>query len=80
MASQTPTSTPEINISEFLMFLSRDKRKSSRQINLYSLACKARENLAMEFSRPGYKLHLLVGHANLLDTVIFDLAKNYYIE
>jgi len=45
------------------------------ETQLYSLAHKARAKLSFELSRPNHKLRLLVGHLNLLDTLMLDIAK-----
>lgn len=41
----------------------------------YFLAHKARAKLSSEAARPDHNLRLLVGHANLLDTLMLDLAE-----
>jgi hypothetical protein len=41
----------------------------------YFLAHKARGKLASEAARPDHNLRLLVGHANLLDSLMVDLAE-----
>jgi hypothetical protein len=40
----------------------------------YMIAYQAREKLAKEANCPDHNLHRLVCHANMLDTLIFDLA------
>jgi len=40
----------------------------------YIIAHQAREKLAKEANCPDHNLHRLVCHANMLDTLIFDLA------
>jgi len=40
----------------------------------YFLAHKARSKLSSEAARPDHNLRLLVGHANLLDSLMLDLA------
>ena len=41
----------------------------------YFLAHKARAKLSNEAARPDHNLRLLVGHANLLDSLMLDLAE-----
>lgn len=41
----------------------------------YFLAHSARSKLSLEVSRPDHDLRLLVGHANMLDSLLLDLAK-----
>lgn len=41
----------------------------------YFLAHKARAKLSSEAARPDHNLRLLVGHANLLDSLMIDLAE-----
>jgi len=41
----------------------------------YFLAHKARSKLSSEAARPDHNLRLLVGHANLLDSLMLDLAE-----
>ncbi|KAK0753124.1 hypothetical protein B0T18DRAFT_385244 [Schizothecium vesticola] len=41
----------------------------------YFLAHKARSKLSSEAGRPDHNLRLLVGHANLLDSLMLDLAE-----
>jgi hypothetical protein len=48
------------------------KRMSVTQT--YIIAHQAREKLAKEANCPDHNLHRLVCHANMLDTLIFDLA------
>jgi hypothetical protein len=40
----------------------------------YYLAHKVRAKLSYEAARPDHDLHLLVGHANLLDSLMLELA------
>src|SRR5690348_7699790 len=40
----------------------------------YHLAHKARVKLSSEVARPNHKLRLLVGHANLIDSLMLKLA------
>ena len=41
----------------------------------YSLASKARAKLSFEASRADHNLRRMVGHANLLDSLMLDIAK-----
>ncbi|KAG7293981.1 hypothetical protein NEMBOFW57_004042 [Staphylotrichum longicolle] len=49
-----------------------DKKMSIAQT--YFLAYKARAKLSSEAARPDHNLRLLLGHANLLDSLILELA------
>ena len=50
------------------------KKKSMSITQTYFLAHKARAKLSSEAARPDHNLRLLVGHANLLDSLMLDLA------
>lgn len=50
------------------------KRKSMSITQTYYLAHKARAKLSGEAARPDHDLRLLVGHANLLDSLMVELA------
>lgn len=50
------------------------KRAKMTVHSIYYLAHKARAKLASEAARPDHDLRLLVGHANLLDSLMLDLA------
>jgi len=50
------------------------KRKTMSITQTYYLAHKARGKLSSEAARPDHNLRLLVGHANLLDSLMLDLA------
>lgn len=54
--------------------LARDAQKMS-VTQAYFLAHKARAKLSSEAARPDHNLRLLVGHANLLDSLMLDLAE-----
>lgn len=54
--------------------LARDSQKMS-VTQAYFLAHKARAKLSSEAARPDHNLRLLVGHANLLDSLMLDLAE-----
>ncbi|KAI2642819.1 hypothetical protein GGS21DRAFT_499780 [Xylaria nigripes] len=49
-------------------------KKSMSISQTYFLAHKARAKLSSEAARPDHNLRLLVGHANLLDSLMLDLA------
>ncbi|KAI0024985.1 hypothetical protein F4780DRAFT_723947 [Xylariomycetidae sp. FL0641] len=49
-------------------------RKTMSITQTYFLAHKARAKLSTEAARPDHNLRLLVGHANLLDSLMIDLA------
>lgn len=49
-------------------------KKSMSITQTYFLAHKARAKLSTEAARPDHNLRLLVGHANLLDSLMLDLA------
>ncbi|KAI3336599.1 hypothetical protein HD806DRAFT_528198 [Xylariaceae sp. AK1471] len=50
------------------------KKKTMSITQTYFLAHKARAKLSTEAARPDHNLRLLVGHANLLDSLMLDLA------
>ncbi|KAI0376855.1 hypothetical protein F5Y04DRAFT_197197 [Hypomontagnella monticulosa] len=50
-------------------------RKKMSITQTYFLAHKARAKLSNEAARPDHNLRLLVGHANLLDSLMLDLAE-----
>ncbi|KAI0400979.1 hypothetical protein F4802DRAFT_582611 [Xylaria palmicola] len=51
------------------------KKKTMSITQTYFLAHKARAKLSTEAARPDHNLRLLVGHANLLDSLMLDLAE-----
>ncbi|KAK3933680.1 hypothetical protein QBC46DRAFT_230105, partial [Diplogelasinospora grovesii] len=55
------------------LLLSLQKAKMS-VTQTYSLAHKARAKLSSEAARSNHNLRLLVGHANLLDSLMLKLA------
>jgi hypothetical protein len=63
------TSTTAINPSARSTY---QKKMSVTQTSM--IAHQAREKLAKETNCPDYNLHRVVCHANMLDTLIFDLA------
>ncbi|KAI1074513.1 hypothetical protein F5B20DRAFT_563546 [Whalleya microplaca] len=50
------------------------RRKAMSITQTYFLAHRARAKLSNEAARPDHNLRLLVGHANLLDSLMLDLA------
>ena len=50
------------------------QRKTMSITQTYFLAHKARAKLSSQAARPDHNLRLLVGHANLLDTLMLELA------
>ena len=50
-------------------------RKNMSITQTYYLAHKARGKLSREAAQPDHDLRLLVGHANLLDSLMFELAE-----
>ncbi|KAL7798503.1 hypothetical protein V8C37DRAFT_206147 [Trichoderma ceciliae] len=50
-------------------------KKSMSVTQTYYLAHKARAKLSREAAQPDHDLRLLVGHANLLDSLMLDLAE-----
>jgi hypothetical protein len=68
-ASATPAKTNSSSI------YSRPQKKQKMSITqTYFLAHSARGKLSKEASRPDHDLRLLVGHANMLDSLMLDLA------
>ncbi|KAG0156946.1 hypothetical protein PDIDSM_4129 [Penicillium digitatum] len=69
ITSNTPNSSPYFN-----SLLRRRQPKKMSITQTYYLAHTARKKLTREASRADHDLRLLVGHANLLDSLMFDLA------
>lgn len=89
MATSTPTTSSPLPIPTSTISRSRTpiaarpsspvltspfKRKTMSITQTYFLAHKARAKLSHEAARPDHDLRLLVGHANLLDSLMLDLA------
>ena len=79
MSSTTTTTTATQTTSSSPLHLSTPQLRSlaSKKMSLtqtYFLAHKARGKLSHEAARPDHNLRLLVGHANLLDSLMLDLA------
>lgn len=74
-ATRPVTSLPTSSVSHS----SADLRKNTLRKNMsitqtYYLAHKARGKLSREAAQPDHDLRLLVGHANLLDSLMLELA------
>lgn len=68
----TPTHTTKTSSGSIY---NRPQKKQKMSITqTYFLAHSARGKLSKEASRPDHDLRLLVGHANMLDTLMLDLA------
>ncbi|KAL5343829.1 hypothetical protein BJX70DRAFT_351865 [Aspergillus crustosus] len=72
-ASATP-STPSSFTTYFNSLTRRRQQKKMSITQTYYLAHTARKKLTREASRADHNLRLLVGHANLLDSLMIDLA------
>ncbi|KAJ0417476.1 hypothetical protein BJY00DRAFT_207238 [Aspergillus carlsbadensis] len=72
----TSSSSPStISPSSYFTSLTRKRQQKKMSITqTYYLAHTARKKLTREASRADHNLRLLVGHANLLDTLMIDLA------
>ncbi|KAF7907586.1 uncharacterized protein EAF01_005172 [Botrytis porri] len=68
LSSQTPQSPSQSPLSPL-------KRKKMSITQTYYLAHTARGKLSFEASRADHDLRLLVGHANLLDSLMLELAE-----
>jgi hypothetical protein len=69
MPSATPTT-----VSPSPILASPIKKKTMSLTQTYYLAHKARAKLSHEAAMPDHNLRLLVGHANLLDSLMLELA------
>lgn len=74
MASPSPTSFAAAATPYFDSLLRRRQSQKMSITQTYYLAHTARKKLTREASRADHNLRLLVGHANLLDSLMFDLA------
>ncbi|KAL4892091.1 hypothetical protein BDV59DRAFT_180833 [Aspergillus ambiguus] len=73
-SSASPTST-SLSPSDYFSSLARRRQQKKMSITqTYYLAHTARKKLTREASRADHDLRLLVGHANLLDSLMLDLA------
>ncbi|CAK7244721.1 MAG: hypothetical protein STHCBS139747_006267 [Sporothrix thermara] len=73
MSTTTTTSTQHTSSFAPSTF-SAPQRKTMSITQTYFLAHKARAKLSSQAARPDHNLRLLVGHANLLDTLMLELA------
>ncbi|RYO92247.1 hypothetical protein DL764_008159 [Monosporascus ibericus] len=73
MVSAATSSYPDSSPPPHRVAFSPQKRTMSIT-QTYFLAHKARAKLSHEAARPDHNLRLLVGHANLLDSLMLDLA------
>ncbi|WYZ40720.1 hypothetical protein EsH8_IV_001061 [Colletotrichum jinshuiense] len=71
--STTTTFTPSTRSSSSPLHITAQKKKMSIT-QTYYLAHKARAKLSSEAARSDHDLRLLVGHANLLDSLMLELA------
>lgn len=74
MDSSSTTSFASTASPYFDSLLRRRQTKKMSITQTYYLAHTARKKLTREASRADHDLRLLVGHANLLDSLMFDLA------
>ncbi|CAG8396984.1 unnamed protein product [Penicillium salamii] len=74
MDSTSTTSFAAAASPYFDSLLRRRQTKKMSITQTYYLAHTARKKLTREASRADHDLRLLVGHANLLDSLMFDLA------
>ncbi|KAL7275466.1 hypothetical protein RUND412_001594 [Rhizina undulata] len=73
-----PTSTSTTTTYETLSLSALKLRQQSQRMSLsqtFFLAHRARGKLCMEAAKQNHNLRLLVGHANLLDTLMIHLAE-----
>jgi hypothetical protein len=70
--SHLSTSTTSSTATPF--FVAAQKKKTMSITQTYYLAHKARAKLSSEAARSDHNLRLLVGHANLLDSLMMELA------
>ncbi|KAJ5172499.1 hypothetical protein N7492_005092 [Penicillium capsulatum] len=76
LSSTTPKDTPLATAASpyFSSLFRRRQQKKMSITQTYYLAHTARKKLTREASRADHDLRLLVGHANLLDSLMLDLA------
>ena len=78
MTTSTAPSTSNPGYSARLsspLLISPQKKKTMSITQTYYLAHKARAKLSSEAAQPDHNLRLLVGHANLLDSLMLELAE-----
>ena len=71
--SMTPTSQPT-QINRTSVSSPPEKKQKMSLTQTYMLAHQARGKLSKEAGRPDHNLRRLVGHANMLDNLMLDLA------
>lgn len=75
LTSTSPSPPPASSFTSYFDSLTRKRQQKKMSITqTYYLAHTARRKLTREASRADHDLRLLVGHANLLDTLMVDLA------
>ncbi|PWY68675.1 hypothetical protein BO70DRAFT_366042 [Aspergillus heteromorphus CBS 117.55] len=72
--SSSPSPSPISPSSYFSSLVRRRQQKKMSITQTYYLAHTARKKLTREASRADHDLRLLVGHANLLDSLMLELA------
>lgn len=72
-----PTSAFPITINARAPFATK---KSMSVTQIYYLAHKARAKFSREAAQPDHDLRLLVGHANMLDSLMIELAEHWKAE
>ncbi|ROT36042.1 hypothetical protein SODALDRAFT_328423 [Sodiomyces alkalinus F11] len=73
-ATATATTSTSKQSAAHLLIAAQRRKRAMSITQTYYLAHKARAKLAYEASRADHDLRLLVGHANLLDSLMFELA------
>lgn len=74
LSSSSPSLSTTFSSTYFKSLSQRRQQKKMSITQTYYLAHTARKKLTREASRPDHDLRLLVGHANLLDSLMLDLA------
>ncbi|KAJ9302075.1 hypothetical protein DTO271G3_941 [Paecilomyces variotii] len=72
--SSTPSSSPSLSSFIITPVRRRSQQKKMSITQTYYLAHTARSKLTREAARADHDLRLLVGHANLLDSLMLELA------
>jgi len=74
-SQQSRPTKPALDASPIVASPFKLATKKMSVTQAYFLAHKARAKLSSEAARPDHNLRLLVGHANLLDSLMLDLAE-----
>ncbi|KAK0709037.1 hypothetical protein B0T26DRAFT_653862 [Lasiosphaeria miniovina] len=77
ISTSSPTTRPKATSPSSPIVASAYKLQKAAKMSIsqtYFLAHKARAKLSSEAARPDHNLRLLVGHANLLDSLMLELA------